>query len=131
MTTKKTHFKASLVKYRQTDMKEPVWFWVNTTTGTTLSPHFESQPEAEKWFDDVISIHAETYDLLDRVMYGKFFKLKAKVDIGDLISSTKVNDCPFDVHLEDDILVIEVLGKDDMDARERVEKYFEILEWLE
>lgn len=131
MTTKKTHFKASLVKYRQTDMKEPIWFWVNTTTGTTLSPHFETQPEAEKWFDDVISIHAETYDLLDRVMYGKVFKLRAKVDIGDLISSTKVNDCPFDVHLEDDILVIELMGKTELDARDRVQKYFEVLEWLE
>lgn len=131
MTTKKTHFKASLVKYRQTDMKEPIWFWVNTTTGTTLSPHFETQPQAEKWFDDVVSIHAETYDLLDRVMYGQFYKLRGKVDIGDLVSSTKVNDCPFDIHLEDDILVLEVLGTTILDARERVEKYFEILEWIE
>lgn len=131
MTTKKTHFKASLVKYRQADMKDPVWFWINTTTGTTLSPHFETQPQAEKWFDDVVTIHAETYDLLDRVMYGQFHTLKGKVDIGDLVSSTKVNNCPFDIHLEDDILVIEVLGTTIQQARERVEEYFEILEWLE
>lgn len=112
-------------------MKEPVWFWVNATTGTTLSPHFDTQPEAEKWFDDVVSIHAETYDLLDRVMYGKFHYLRGKIDIGDMCSSTKVNDCPFDIHLEDDILVTEVLAPTIDDARKRVEEYFEILEWIE
>lgn len=131
MTIKKSQFKASLIKYRQADMKEPIWFWVNPSTGSTLSPEFKNQHEAEKWFDDVVSIHSETYDLMDRVMYGRFHDLRAKVDVGDLVSSTKVNDCPFDLHLEDDILVTKVLGLDILDARARVEEFFEILEWIE
>jgi hypothetical protein len=64
-------------------------------------------------------------------MYGSFHTLRAKVDIGDLVSSTKVNDCPFDIHLEDDILVVNVLGLDILDARNRVEDFIEILEWIE
>jgi hypothetical protein len=112
-------------------MKEPIWFWVNPSTGSTLSPKFATQNEAEKWFDDVVTNHSATYDLLDRVMYGKFYYLRGKVDVGDLVSSTKVNDCPFDIHLEDDILVTEVLGLDALDARSRVEEFFEVLEWLD
>lgn len=131
MKTKKQQFKASLVKYRQTDMKDPVWFWVNTTTGTTLSPQFDTQPEAEKWFDDVLAIHSETYDLLDRVMYGKFFLLKGKLNREEFIFSSKTFECPFDVHLEDDIILAEILAMTVEDARKRVEEYFNITEWLE
>ena len=129
MTNKK--FKAHLIKYRQADMAEPVWFWVNPSTGSTLSPKFETQEDAEKWFDDVITIHNETYNLMDRIKNGKFYTLKGKVDIGDTISSKKANDCPFEVHLDDDILIIEVLATSIADARSRVEEYYEILEWIE
>lgn len=130
MTLKKKQFKAHLIKYRQADMKEPVWFWVNPSSGASLSPQFDTQEEAEKWFDDVIEIHNETYDLIDRVKNGKFYSVSGKVDIGDLISSKKANECPFTLHLEDDILTAEVLAVSVNDAKERVEEYFEILEWM-
>ena len=53
MTFKKKQFKASLIKYRHADMHEAVWFWVNPSSGSTLSPKFNTQQEAERWFDDV------------------------------------------------------------------------------
>lgn len=131
MTNKNKQFKAHLIKYRQADMVEPIWFWVNPSTGTTLSPKFATQEEAEQWFDDVIKIHNETYDLMNRIKNGRFYTVKGKVDIGDVISSKKANDCPFEVHLDDDILIIEVLATSIVDARSRVEEYYEILEWIE
>lgn len=131
MTLKKKQFKAHLIKYRHADMPEAVWFWVNPSSGATLSPQFNTQHEAEKWFDDVVSIHNETYNLLDRVKNGHFYTVRGKVDLGDVISSRKANDCPFTMHLDDDILIIEVLATSLEDARERVEEYFEILEWID
>jgi hypothetical protein len=131
MTLQKKQFKAALIKYRQTDMKDPVWFWVNPSSGTELSPRFETQQQAEKWFDAVVSIHTETYDFLDRVKNGKFYTVKGRIDIGDVISSKKGNECPFTMHLEDDILTLEVLGASFEHAKERVEEYFEILEWID
>lgn len=131
MTFKKKQFKASLIKYRHADMKEAVWFWVNPSSGSTLSPKFNTQQEAERWFDDVVEIHNETYNLLDRVKNGDFYRVSGKVDIGDLISSKKANDCPFTLHLEDDILIVEVLATSYEDAKERVLEYFEIIEWIE
>jgi hypothetical protein len=130
MTTKSKQFKASLIKYRSADMKDAIWFWVNPTTGSTLSPEFKRQEDAEKWFDDVIKVHQETYNFMERCKSGKFFLIRGKVDVGDVISSKKANDCPFDMHLEDDIMVFEILGLDENDAKARVEEYFEILEWL-
>lgn len=129
MTTKNQQFKASLIKYRSADMKEAIWFWVNPSTGTTLSPEFEKQEDAETWFDNVILVHKETYNLLARCKMGKFYTVKGRVDIGDLVSSKKANDCPFDLHLNDDILAAEVLALDERDAKDRVEEYIEILEW--
>jgi hypothetical protein len=131
MTLQKKQFKAALIKYRQTDMKDPVWFWVNPSSGTELSPRFETQQQAEKWFDAVVSIHTETYDFLDRVKNGKFYTVNGRVDIGDTISSKKANECPFTMHLEDDILSLEVLATSFEHAKERVEEYFEILEWID
>lgn len=130
-TQKKQLFKASLVKYREAHMKEPIWFWVNLNTGTAISPKFSDSTEAERWFDTVVDIHSKTYDLLERTMYGKFYTLKGKIDIGNIISSKKANECTFDMDLEDDILSIKVLGINIEDARKRVEEYIEILEWLE
>ena len=131
MTTKKRQFKAHLIKYRQADMQTPIWFWINPGSGVTLSPEFGTQIEAEKWFDDVVSIHNETFDLLDRVKNGKFYIVRGKVDLGDVISSKKANECPFTMHLEDDILSLEVLATTLADARERVEEFFDIIEWVE
>lgn len=131
MTIKKQQIKAHLIKYRDTHDKEPIWFWVNPNSGATMSPKFGSQEEAEKWFDDVVEIHNITSDLMDRIKNGKFYTLKGRIDIGDLISSKKANLCPFDLHLEDDILEVKVLDTTIINARKRVKEYFEILEWIE
>ena len=112
-------------------MKDPIWFWINPSTGTIISDEFTTSEAAEKWFDDVLYIHNETFDLIERSMKGKFFKVKGKVDVGDVISSKKANECPFTMHLEDDIMEFEVLAKDEDDAKKRVSEFFEILEWYE
>lgn len=112
-------------------MEQPIWFWVNPSSGSTLSPDFNTQREAEKWFDDVVKIHNETYELMDRIKNGRFYTVKGKIDIGDVISSKKANECPFTLHLDDDILIVEVLATSKADARTRVGEFFEILEWVE
>ena len=132
MTAKRKQFKAALIKYGpKSTMEDPVWFWINPSSGTKLSPEFETQKDAESWFDSVVTIHNETYDFLDRVKNGKFYTLKGKVDVGDVISSKKANECPFTMHLDDDILILEVLGTSFEHAKERAEEYFEILEWID
>lgn len=131
MTVQKKQFKAALIKYRHASMEEAVWFWINPSSGSPLSPKFESQQEAEVWYESVVSIHEETYDFLDRIKNGKFYTLKGRVDIGDVISSKKANDCPFTMHLEDDILELEVLATSFEHAKKRAEEYFEILEWID
>lgn len=131
MSLKKKSFVANLIKYRQADMQDPVWFWINPSTGTIISDQFKNPEAAEKWFDSVINIHNETFNLIERSMNGKFFKVKGKVDVGDVISSKKANECPFTMHLEDDIMEFEVLAKDEDDAKKRVSEFFEILEWYE
>lgn len=124
-------FKAHLIKYRQTDMKEPVWFWINPNSGSTLSPKFATQGEAENWYDTVIETHEISYNLLSRLKNGKFYRVFGKIDLGDVISSKKANECPFTLYLEDDILEVEVLAIDVEDAKNRVCEYFEILEWID
>ena len=131
MTTQKKQFKAALIKYRKADMEKTIWFWINPASGTTLSPHFDSQEDAEDWYDSVITIHTETYDFLDRVKNGTFYTIKGKVDVGDLISSKKANECPFTMDLEDDILELEILATSYEHAKKRAEEYFEILEWID
>jgi hypothetical protein len=131
MTVQKKQFKAALIKYRQADMKSALWFWINPSSGTPISPKFETQEEAEIWFERVVSIHTETYDFLDRIKNGKFYTIKGRIDVGDTISSKKGNECPFTMHLNDDILVLEVLATSFQHAKERVEEYFEILEWID
>ena len=131
MTVQKKQFKAALIKYRQANMENAVWFWINPGSGAALSPEFETQEEAEVWFEGVVSVHEETYDFLDRIKNGRFYKVKGRIDVGDVISSKKANDCPFTMHLEDDILSLEVLATSFEHAKERVEEYFEILEWID
>jgi hypothetical protein len=124
-------FEAHLIKYRQTDMRDPVWFWINPSSGSTLSPKFATQGEAENWYDRIITTHEESYNLLTRLKNGKFYRVFGRVDLGDVISSKKANECPFTLYLEDDILEVEVLAIDIEDARNRVSEYFEILEWID
>ncbi len=130
MTIKKKQFRAHLIKYRHEEGTN-IWFWVNPNSGSPISPQFDSQKEAEKWFDDIMQIHNETYDLLDRVKNGRFYRLRGRIDVGDVISSVKSSDCPFTVHLEDDILEADILAISRTDAKARLESYFEILEWIE
>ena len=124
-------FEAHLIKYRQTDMKNPVCFWINPSSGSTLSPKFATQGEAENWYDTIIETHEQSYNLLTRLKNGKFYRVFGRVDLGDVISSKKANECPFTLYLEDDILEVEVLAIDIEDARNRVSEYFEILEWID
>lgn len=130
---KKKFFSAVLIKYKDTHAGENdyIWFWINPNSKAPLSPHFLTQKDAEKWFDDVLDVHQETYDLLERIQYGKFYIVKGRVDVGDMISSMKANECSFTMHLEDDVLQVEVLANSVEHARKRVEEYFEILEWMD
>lgn len=131
MKIKNKRFHAHLIKYRQADMDEAVWFWINPSSGATLSPQFTTQEAAEKWFDDVIAIHNETHSLMERIRSGNFYTLKGRVDLIQFISEKKMNASPFLIRLEGDILSVDVLAVSVDDARARVEEYFEILEWLE
>lgn len=130
MTEPKTQFKAALIKYRHKGSEDNVWFWINPDSGASLSPKFRTQEDAEDWFDAVVVAHTETYNLLERIKDGKFHIIKGRIDVGDLISSKKANECPFTMHLEDDILELEILATSYEHARERAEEYFEILEWI-
>ena len=131
MTVQKKTLKAHLIKYREPYLEDYIWFWINPNSGAELSPRFETRQDAEEWFDTVINIHEETYNFIDRIKNGNFYKVRGKIDIGDAISSKKANDCPFTMHLEDDILELEILATSYTHAKERAEEYFEILEWIE
>jgi hypothetical protein len=126
MKTKSKPFSAQLVKYREATMETPVWFWVNPTTGTTLSPHFENQKDAEQWFDDVVKIHTETYNFLDRVKNGTIYNLKCRVK-----SPPSKTRYPFSFKYYNSVVSVSMLGVDIRDARSRIEPFFEIIEWLE
>jgi hypothetical protein len=131
MTTKKKQFKAHLIKYRTKDNSKFLWFWVNPESGSTLSPFFQTQELAEAWFDEILMVHNETYNLIDRVKNGKFYMIRARVDVEEMLTTPKTFECPFTIHLEDDIIDVEVLGVSLEDAKSRVEEYFDIIEWIE
>lgn len=131
MTTKKKQFKAHLIKYRLTDSSKFLWFWVNPDSGTTISPYFKTSEAAEAWFDNILFIHNQTYDLIDRVKNGKFHMLRARVDVDEMLMTPKTFECPFTIHMEDDILQFEVLATSEDSAKQRIEEYFDILEWID
>lgn len=131
MTTNKKQFKAHLIKYRKPDSSKMLWFWINPNSGTIISPYFSSMEAAERWFDDFLIIHNETYDLIDRVKNGSFYTIKGRIDVGEVISSMSAADCPFTIFLEDDIIEVQVLALSKTDAKKRIEDYFEILEWID
>jgi hypothetical protein len=131
MSVQKKQFKAALIQYKHKSDGKFIWFWINPNSGAELSPRFETRQDAEDWFDTVINIHEETYNFIDRIKNGNFYSVKGRIDIGDAISSKKANDCPFTMHLEDDILELEILATSYTHAKERAEEYFEILEWIE
>lgn len=129
-TNKKKQFSAHLIKYRLTENSSFMWFWVNPETGATLSPYFKTPDAAEAWFDDVLEVHNQTYNLIDRVKNGHFYTLRARVDIDEMLITPSTFECPFTIHLDDDIIEVQVLGTNIEDAKKRVEEYFEILEWV-
>lgn len=129
-TNKKKQFRAHLIKYRLTENSSFMWFWVNPETGATLSPYFKTPDAAEAWFDDVLEVHNQTYNLIDRVKNGHFYTLRARVDIDEMLITPSTFECPFTIHLDDDIIEVQVLGTNIEDAKKRVEEYFEILEWV-
>jgi len=125
----KNIFKAALIKYRASgDNSKFVWFWINPNTRALLSGQFSTQEDAERWFDETVSIHEETYHLLNRLRYGEFYTIKCIVDPDDILSS---DGCNFTMHLEDDVLEIELLATSIEHARERVEEHIKIIEWIE
>ena len=128
----KNTFKAALIKYRASGPNsEFVWFWINPSTMAALSGQFKTQAEAERWFDDTVAIHEETYHLLNRLRHGSMYTVRAIVDPDDITSSKKSSACNFTMHIEDDILEVELLATSIEHARERVEEYFSVIEWIE
>jgi hypothetical protein len=110
-------------------MEEAVWFWINPSSGTTLSPEFSTQEEAQEWFDRMIAVHNETFSLIERIRKGKFYTVSGRVNLEKFILGKKLNPSPFSIKLHRDILSVEVLAVSEEDARARVEEYFDILEW--
>ena len=127
--TKKA-FAASLIKYRDPESEDYVWFWVNPSSGGAISPSFGTRIEAERWYDDIIRVHNETIDLILRAKDGQFYKLKGRINIEEMLIYTKGRHCPFPVFLEDDTITMEMLARTEEEAKERVLKHFDILEWL-
>lgn len=129
MRIKNQKFRAHLIKYRDAEMIEPVWFWINPSSGTTLSPEFKTQEQAERWFDGVIKIHNETYDFLSRIKDGKLYDLKGRIteDI-----NKKLDSCPFFVYIsQKNILHTTILALSEQDAKDRVEEYIDGIEWID
>lgn len=130
MPNTKRSFNASLIKYRDPESEQYVWFWVNSSSGGTISPSFNSRKDAEKWYDNILRIHFETIDLILRAKDGQFYKLRGRVDVEEMLMYTKNNKCPFRVFLEEDVITVDILARSEQEAKQRLLEYFEILEWL-
>ncbi len=129
-TFKDKQILAHLVRHNKANATLPVWYWINPMTGVKISPEFGLKDEADKWFNDLVDVHNDTYDLLNRMKQGKIFNLRAVVDATEVISSINAKKCPFKHQIKGDVLYIHLLGADLADARTRVEEYFDIIEWL-
>jgi len=126
MSKKSSVISATLIKYRKNVYDDFSWFWIDSKSGVALSKHFESQEDAETWFNGMITIHNETYSLLDRVMNGRMYFMSAKVDL-----SAELPKCPYPSSYEDDMIHVTVFARDEKEARKRVEQYYQVLEWEE
>lgn len=122
---------AHLVKHRKADMPVAVWYWVNPMTGVKISAEFATKEEASRWFDDLVNIHNDTYDLLARSKDGEMYELKGIVEESGIYNRQKTKDCPFKFSISNCVLTISVLGMSKGDAKQRVEDYFDILSWIE
>lgn len=121
----KKYFTAHLIKYRDKELDDFVWFWINPKNGAKISGDFLTQEDAEFWWKEMMHVHTETMHLVKRAKDGSFYNLKAELNDGDVINQ----DCPFRSYLKDNILHITVLGLNLRDAKERVEKYYTIKKW--
>jgi hypothetical protein len=126
MAKKSSVISATLIKYRKNAYDDYSWFWIDSKSGAALSKHFETQEDAETWFNGMIAIHNETYSLLDRVMNGKVYTVSARVDL-----SAEYPKSPYPSKYEDDMLHVTLLARNEEEAKKRVEKYYYVLEWAE
>jgi hypothetical protein len=126
MSKKSSVISATLIKYRKNVYDDFSWFWIDAKSGAALSKHFESQEDAETWFNGMITIHNETYSLLDRVMNGGWHTVSARVDL-----SAELPRCPYTSKYEDDMMHVTLIARDKEEAKKRVEQYYQILEWEE
>jgi hypothetical protein len=126
MAKKSSVISATLIKYGKNTHDDYSWFWIDAKTGVALSKHFETQEDAETWFNGMIAIHNETYTLLDRVMNGRMYTVSARVDL-----SAEYPKSPYPSKYEDDMLHVTLLARSEEEARKRVEKYYYVLEWSE
>jgi hypothetical protein len=129
MTDKKTSFKAALIKVKLGESN--IWFWKSTTSNAQISPEFFSQKDAEKWFDDVMLVHEETYDLIDRSKHGEFYTVRGFVSLEELFINYKVSECPYMMYMNDEVLEVIVLALSEEDAKRRVEKYIDNIQWID
>lgn len=45
-----------LLKYRDAQMKDYIWFWVNSRE-EQCSPSFDSEPAAQEWMEELIKVN--------------------------------------------------------------------------
>lgn len=129
MTEKKTKFQAALIKVKIG--KSYVWYWANPNTQSQISPEFFTQDAAEKWFDDIMYIHEETYDLIERSKKGEFYTVRGLVDMDKLFMNRKIEECPYLMYMTEEILEIIVLALNENDAKRRVENYIDDIQWID
>jgi len=121
------YFKAHLIRYRDPDSEDYIWFWIHPSTGRKISGDFLNQEDAEIWFKEVMEIHTQTNDLIARTRYGKFFKLKAVLDEPYILKPN----CPFYFTVEDgNLLSIRILALDIKEAQARTREHFKVKEWI-
>lgn len=128
MPVQKRTLKAHLIKYREPQLEDFIWFWINPTTGNKISGDFFTQEEAEEWFREMVSIYDESVTLIKRAKSGSFFRLVGVLEDANV---TKNQNCPFEHTIEGMLIGIKVLGLDLNDAKHRVETFYDIREWIE
>lgn len=133
MSVQKKTLKAHLIRYREPQLEDYIWFWINPNTGNKISGDFFTQEEAEEWFREMVSIYDESVTLIKRTKDGQFFLLEGYLEV----KNTQVNkNCPFKhviTKLEsgEEVISVNVLGLDLNDAKHRVEMFYDIREWIE
>ena len=133
MTVQKKTLKAHLIKYRDPHLQDYIWFWINPNTGNKISGDFFSQEEAEDWFREMVSIYDEATTLIKRAKDGRFFFLEGILEYTNV---EKNPNCPFYHKIEvsetgEKILTVKVLGKNLMDAKQRIEIFYDVRQWKE